>query len=77
MAEVTHLPNQNAALATILKELDWAYESSMMLVDLIGDIQSDPEWRVNHTNLRAAVSKRLEKSIRTRDAAIAVLDGKS
>jgi len=77
MAEVTHLPNQNAALATILKELDWAYESSMMLVDLIGNIQADPEWRVNFTNLRAAVAKRLETSIRTRDAAIAVLDGKS
>ena len=77
MAEVTHLPNHHAALAAILKELDWAYESSMILVDLIGDIQADSEWRVDYTNLRATVAKRLVKSLRTRDAAIAVLDGKS
>jgi hypothetical protein len=76
MGEVTHIPDSRAATLTILRELDWAYESQMVLIDLIGDIPGRDQV-VNYPNLRAISAQRLRESIERRDAAVAVLDGEA
>jgi hypothetical protein len=73
MGEVEHIPDARAAIVTIIKELDWAYEGQMHLIDLIGDLPGHDRV-INYPNLRKAASQALQKSCRTRDAAIAALE---
>jgi hypothetical protein len=69
--EVTHIPSDSAAIQTLLKELDWTYETLMLMADLVGAVQ-DGE-RVNFPSLKRATTTRLRESIERRDRAVDVL----
>jgi hypothetical protein len=66
------VPSREVAIETVRREHDRLLEALMGQIDVTGDVQ-EGKYQMKMGNLRKAAGKMMRKSMRARDAALAVL----